>query len=131
MLARKPGVLREVALHEVQGGAQVGVDEFLLHLIAQRACNGPHKKGHGLRGDGKEHQLHHQPVHQRAFGVVHPEAALAVLGRAGLGHQVRQIGRSAAGKAFRQVFDDGARFRDHVVPVGDDGRFAQRVHGLE
>ena len=37
-------------------------------------------KGHGLRGNGHEHQLHDQPVHQRTLGVMHPEARLTVLG---------------------------------------------------
>ena len=127
MLTRKPVVLCQVVLHEGQRGLYVGLNQLFLHASAQSPRHGAHEKWHGLAWDGVKHQLHHQPVHQRAFGVVHPETALAMRGRAACGLQVRQLGRRLRTVALGQIFQNGARLGHHQLPIGNDGRFAQRM----
>ncbi len=60
-----------------------------------------------------------------------PEAALPVLGRAGCGHQLRQIAAGALGEGLGQVFQNGTRFGQHQFAVAQHRRFTQRMHGLE
>ena len=118
-------------LNKVAGTLQVGLDQRGLHLAAQHTGNRSHEKGHRLGGNHREHQRHHQPVHQRAFGIVHPEAALAVFWRTQGGLQASQLGAGQMAVGLHQVFDDGCRLGHHFAVIADHRRLAQRVHGFE
>ena len=127
VLARKPSVLCQVVFHEGQRGLYVGLNQLLLHASAQSPRHGAHEKWHGLAWDGAKHQLHHQPVHQRAFGVVHPETALAMRGRAACGLQVRQLSGGLRTVALGQVFQNGTRLGHDQLAIGQHRRLAQRM----
>ena len=130
-LAGKPAVGLQVRFDERQRRGDVRVDELGLHVGTQGLGDGSHEEGHRLCGNGHEHQLHHQPVHQRPFGMVHPEAALAVFSAAAFGLEPGQFALRALSVGVDQVFQDRARFGNRLASIRDDGRLAQRVHGLQ
>ncbi len=122
---------REVVFHEGEGREQVRVHQLLLRLAADGVGHRPREERHGLHGQGLEDELHHEPVHERAFGVVHPEAALPVFRRARPGHEMGQFARGLRAVALGDVLDDRAGLGDDLAAVVDHGGFAQRVDALE
>jgi hypothetical protein len=117
-----PSRKSRLALEEVEVQLELAIEVAAIDLAHDGADQRPHEKRRARLADLREHELHDQQRHQRAFGVMQP------VGEAPARVRARRRREPALAVALEHVLDDRAGLGHGQRAVGHDRRLAERMH---
>ena len=121
LVAGEPFALAKLGFPKRHVLLELRIDQRGQRLVRDLAHQRAQQRRRALRHQ-REQQFQQQRRHRRAFGIMQPVGIAQPLRRA------RRRDQPAIAVGVDDVFDDRAGFRDGVAVVGDDGRFAERMH---